>query len=39
VVGNAGAVQLFVNGKDIGAAGSNGQVAHLTYTPGDPTQG
>ena len=39
VVGNAGAVQLFVNGKDIGLAGSMGQVAHLTYTPGDPTQG
>jgi cytoskeleton protein RodZ len=39
VVGNAGAVQLFVNGKDIGLAGSDGQVAHLTYTPGDPTHG
>jgi cytoskeletal protein RodZ len=39
VVGNAGAVQLFVNGKDIGLAGTMGQVAHLTYTPGDPTQG
>ena len=39
VIGNAGAVQLFVNGKDLGAAGSNGQVVRLTYTPGDPTQG
>ncbi|MYS18721.1 protein RodZ, contains Xre-like HTH and DUF4115 domains [Streptomyces sp. DvalAA-14] len=39
VVGNAGSVQLFVNGKDIGRAGSQGQVAHLTFTPGDPTQG
>ncbi|WP_329141168.1 DUF4115 domain-containing protein [Streptomyces sp. NBC_01476] len=39
VVGNAGAVQLFVNGKDIGLAGDKGQVAHLTYTPGDPSQG
>ncbi|WP_333766661.1 helix-turn-helix domain-containing protein [Streptomyces sp. IBSBF 2435] len=39
VVGNAGAVQLFVNGKDLGAAGSDGQVVRLTYTPGDPTQG
>jgi cytoskeleton protein RodZ len=39
VVGNAGAVKLFVNGKDIGLAGDDGQVAHLTYTPGDPTQG
>ena len=39
VVGNAGAVQLFVNGKDIGRAGSNGAVVRLTYTPGDPAQG
>lgn len=39
IVGNAGAVQLFVNGKDIGRAGSNGAVVRLTYTPGDPTQG
>jgi cytoskeletal protein RodZ len=39
VVGNAGAVQLFVNGKDLGAAGDDGQVVRLTYTPGDPTQG
>ena len=39
IVGNAGAVQLFVNGKDLGAAGTNGQVVRLTYTPGDPTQG
>jgi cytoskeletal protein RodZ len=39
IIGNAGAVQLFVNGKDLGAAGSDGQVVRLTYTPGDPTQG
>ncbi|SEG03817.1 protein RodZ, contains Xre-like HTH and DUF4115 domains [Actinacidiphila yanglinensis] len=39
VVGNAGAVQLFVNGKDLGPAGDKGQVVRLTYTPGDPTQG
>ena len=39
IVGNAGAVQLFVNGKDLGPAGSKGQVVRLTYTPGDPTQG
>jgi cytoskeletal protein RodZ len=39
IVGNAGAVQLFVNGKDLGAAGDKGQVVRLTYTPGDPTQG
>ncbi|MFG1808299.1 helix-turn-helix domain-containing protein [Streptomyces sp. NPDC049040] len=39
VVGNAGAVQMFVNGKDLGPAGDDGQVVRLTYTPGDPTQG
>lgn len=39
IVGNAGAVQLFVNGKDLGAAGTDGQVVRLTYTPGDPEQG
>ncbi|HEY5833468.1 helix-turn-helix domain-containing protein [Streptomyces sp.] len=39
VVGNAGAVRLFVNGKDLGAAGTDGQVVRLTYTPGDPAQG
>jgi cytoskeletal protein RodZ len=39
IVGNAGAVQLFVNGKDLGPAGGKGQVVRLTYTPGDPTQG
>jgi cytoskeletal protein RodZ len=39
IVGNAGAVQLFVNGKDLGAAGDRGQVVRLTYTPGDPNQG
>jgi len=39
IVGNAGAVRLFVNGKDLGPAGSDGQVVRLTYTPGDPTQG
>ncbi|MBM9510727.1 helix-turn-helix domain-containing protein [Actinacidiphila acididurans] len=39
IVGNAGAVQLFVNGKDLGPAGADGQVVRLTYTPGDPTQG
>jgi cytoskeleton protein RodZ len=39
VVGNAGAVSLFVNGKDIGSAGETGEVAHLTYTLGDPEAG
>lgn len=39
IIGNAGAVQLFVNGKDLGPAGTDGQVVRLTYTPGDPSQG
>lgn len=36
VLGNAGAVHLYVNGKDLGPAGQDGQVVRLTYTPGDP---
>jgi len=39
VIGNAGAVHLYVNGKDLGPAGDEGQVVHLTYTPGDPQAG
>ncbi|MFI9274813.1 helix-turn-helix domain-containing protein [Kitasatospora sp. NPDC052896] len=39
VIGNASAVHLYVNGKDLGAAGKDGEVAHLTYTPGDPQAG
>ncbi|WP_241844650.1 helix-turn-helix domain-containing protein [Kitasatospora sp. CB01950] len=39
VIGNGGAVHLFVNGKDLGPAGQDGQVVHLTYTPGDPQAG
>ncbi|GAA4866446.1 helix-turn-helix domain-containing protein [Kitasatospora terrestris] len=39
VIGNAGAVHVFVNGKDLGPAGQDGQVVHLTYTPGDPQAG
>ncbi|XCM84138.1 RodZ domain-containing protein [Kitasatospora sp. HUAS MG31] len=39
VIGNAGAVHLYVNGKDLGPAGAEGQVVHLTYTPGDPQAG
>jgi hypothetical protein len=39
VVGNAGAVSLFVNGKDLGAAGDAGQVVRLEFTPGDPQAG
>lgn len=37
IVGNAGAVQLKVNGADLGAPGASGQVARLTFVPGDPT--
>jgi hypothetical protein len=36
VLGNAGAVHLYVNGKDLGPAGSDGQVVQRTYTPGGP---
>lgn len=39
IVGNASAVSLFVNGRDMGPAGQTGEVAHLTYTPGDPQAG
>jgi hypothetical protein len=39
VVGNAGAVSLFVNGRDLGPAGNKGQVVRLNFTPGDPQAG
>lgn len=39
VIGNAGAVHVYVNGKDLGPAGADGQVVHVTYTPGDPQAG
>ncbi|MGK4580899.1 helix-turn-helix domain-containing protein [Kitasatospora sp. HPMI-4] len=39
VIGNAAAVHVYVNGKDLGPAGADGQVVHLTYTPGDPQAG
>lgn len=39
VIGNAGAVHVYVNGKDLGPAGKDGQVVHVTYTPGDPQAG
>jgi hypothetical protein len=32
-IGNAGGVDLVVNGKDLGAPGGIGQVVHLTFTP------
>ncbi len=33
-IGNAGAVDLNVNGKDAGSAGSIGEVVHLQFGPG-----
>jgi cytoskeleton protein RodZ len=39
VIGNAGAVSLRVNGEDLGSAGESGQVARLTFGPGNPNQG
>ena len=37
VVGNAGAVSLVVNGKDLGNPGNGGQVVKVKFGPGDPT--
>ena len=37
LVGNAGAVSLKVNGRDLGAPGSSGQVVKVEFVPGDPT--
>ena len=39
VIGNAGGVQLTVNGSLIGAPGRPGQVARVQFTPEDPTAG
>ncbi|WP_184574851.1 helix-turn-helix domain-containing protein [Streptomyces zagrosensis] len=39
VLGDAGAVQLFVNGKEVKNVGEDGQVQRLTYTKGDPEAG
>jgi cytoskeleton protein RodZ len=36
VIGNAGGIELTVNGTDIGATGRRGQVARLQFTPQDP---
>lgn len=38
-IGNAGVVQMFVNGKDLGKAGEEGRVVRLQFTPGDPEAG
>ncbi|NBM17417.1 helix-turn-helix domain-containing protein [Streptomyces sp. GC420] len=39
VLGNAGAIQLFVNGKEIEDEFQPGQVERLSYTTGDPEAG
>lgn len=39
IVGAPAAVDLVVNGKDIGLAGPAGPVAHLVFHPGDPGTG
>jgi hypothetical protein len=36
VLGNAAGVTLTVNGQDLGAPGSQGEVASLKFTPKDP---
>ncbi|HEY4899124.1 MAG TPA: helix-turn-helix domain-containing protein [Candidatus Nanopelagicaceae bacterium] len=38
-IGNAGAVDLNVNSKDIGAPGTTGEVVHLQFGPGASSQG
>ncbi|MFG3282346.1 helix-turn-helix domain-containing protein [Streptomyces sp. NPDC048111] len=39
VLGNAGAVELYVNGKKIDSKFEDGQVERLSYTKGDPQVG
>ncbi|MET7855571.1 helix-turn-helix domain-containing protein [Streptomyces avermitilis] len=39
LLGNAGAIQLYVNGKKSDDAGEMGQVQRLSYTKGDRAQG
>ncbi|MDQ6649891.1 MAG: helix-turn-helix domain-containing protein [Actinomycetota bacterium] len=36
-LGNAGAVDLVVNGKDLGSPGAIGEVSRSSFSPGDPT--
>jgi hypothetical protein len=38
-IGNAGAVDLNVNGKDVGTPGARGEVVHLQFGPGATSQG
>jgi cytoskeleton protein RodZ len=39
VIGNAGGIDLTVNGSHIGAPGAKGQVARVQFTPEDPAAG
>ncbi|MCC5035863.1 DUF4115 domain-containing protein [Streptomyces sp. WAC 00631] len=39
ILGNAGAVQLYVNGKEVKDEFAPGEVQRLTYTKGDPQAG
>ena len=39
VLGNAGAVNLVVNGRDLGQPGQLGQVLRTSFFPGDPAAG
>ncbi|MBB1245295.1 DUF4115 domain-containing protein [Streptomyces durbertensis] len=39
VLGNGGAVELYVNGKKVDRGSAIGQVERLSYTKGDPEQG
>lgn len=39
VLGNAGAIKLWVNGKAVDRLGSDGNVERVSYTRGDPEQG
>lgn len=36
ILGNAGAVELVVNGHDLGRSGAPGAVTRLVFSPGDP---
>lgn len=38
-IGNAGAVNLVVNGRDLGTPGGVGEVVHLSFTPDQSNQG
>ena len=39
VLGNAGGVKLYVNGKEVKDLGEDGQVQRVSYTRGDPEAG